>query len=213
MMTAVGGPDIVDLAKRHKELREELRQVDSLIERIINAPPTNPQRIAPAGVTNGNGYAVKSPAPLETLNVNGSKSKFIQSCFRNNPGTNPKDIDILWKKKGGKGVIHPSQVYQIKRDMVTGGAKKMAAAPRKVKAATAVVEPTNLREVVWALLSKQPMSVVEIVAAIQEENLVTPLPRKLNDHVKAVLKELRESDKVKRGDKLRYGITQGATLD
>lgn len=165
------------------------------------------------------------PSPKST-----SKTDFVEACFNADIGTNPKDINTKWVRGGGEGTISTSLVYKIKGDMVrrTGKpsrGKRVAAASRRAQesenlaevdsdTATATAEPQpDIRQVVWDLLSKSPLTIGELITAIQDEDLIDPLPKNLQELVKETVNNLRSSGKVFRGGQCRYEVFKGVTLD
>jgi hypothetical protein len=126
------------------------------------------------------------------MKVNGSKSAFVEACFRNSPGTNPRVINTLWMKGGGNGMISPSLVYKTKHD-IRKAASKAAGAPKVIvvaprpglpapatknnKKAAATDPTTEIWQAICVHLQQRPMDNGEIVTTIQEGDVISPIPR------------------------------------
>jgi hypothetical protein len=240
MATAVSavGHDMIGLAQRQVELlrniqasREEYQRNQEQINRSLSAGTF----IAPSPPTVGNdhtnGHHVK-PAqrtPLRKISVKGlTKSAFVEACFRSDPGTPPKMINALWVNGGGEGTISPSLVYNTKRDIRDAASKfaprslvarglsaPMTKGKKTRKTATAITtdQIDDIRQAIWAILQQRSMNVGDLSQAIQEGELIDPVPRQLNIIVRDLCQELRNANKLTRGDGRRYEIKDGATLE
>lgn len=223
------GNDVVSLGRRNVELLITLQNPPNLgeksralqeyvqncevIDRLLSGPTTSQTSRFTVTPSATNGHVKQTARKVVTPSVDGSKTDFVEACFLNNPGTNPKDINDLWVQGGGDGTISPSLVYKTKHDMrkTKASAKKVAAAPRKPPSvSTAVAEPvSDVREAIWVLLRQRPMNIGEIILAIREGELIDHIPRKLEEIVKATLDEYRTNGQIERVENRRYQISAG----
>lgn len=235
--------EAIKLEERNVELLKSMRTNVVEYERNREAISHSLRTFLPIGIPTSvlapalptNGHKVTAPPPTSTPAKatvkavslpnpkTSTKTSFVEACFRQNPSTNPRDINHRWVKGEGEGTISPSLVYKIKHEMKPKGEKRVAAAARKVQEsdtesntgmATAVAEsPSEIQQIIWRLLSQEPMTTGELYTAIQDDDLLDPMPKDLNEAIKTILNDLRTTKKVVRGEERRYGIAPGASLE